>query len=60
MVIELDGGAHFSDTREPYEAARTKYLESMGLRVIRFENKELLENIDGVLETIRQNLKSER
>jgi very-short-patch-repair endonuclease len=56
LVIELDGGRHFSITIDEYEAERTKYLEAEGLRVIRFENKELYENLEGVLETIKEAL----
>ena len=56
LVIELDGDAHFSITIDEYEAERTHYLEQQGLRIIRFENMELYENLDGVLETIKENL----
>src|SRR5262245_18546861 len=34
LVIELDGVRHFSITMDDYEAARTKYLEANGLRII--------------------------
>ena len=57
MVIELDGDRHFSITIDEYEARRTKYLEEEGLRIIRFENKELYDNLEGVLETIKEALK---
>ena len=56
LVIELDGERHFSITIDKYEAERTKYLEAEALRVIRFENKELYENLEGVLETIKEAL----
>ena len=48
-MVELDGGHHFSITRDEYEAERTNYLEQEGLKVIRFENKQLYDNLDGVL-----------
>jgi very-short-patch-repair endonuclease len=54
LVIELDGARHFSITIDEYEAERTRYLEAEGLKVIRFENRELYENLEGVLETIKQ------
>lgn len=50
LVVELDGGQH-SDQVE-YDARRTGYLESLGLRVIRFWNSAVLENRDGVCLTI--------
>ena len=56
LVIELDGARHFSITIDKYEAERTRYLEAEDLRVIRFENKELYENLEGVLETIKRAL----
>jgi very-short-patch-repair endonuclease len=58
LVIELDGDRHFSITMDEYEARRTKYLEEEGLRIIRFENKELYDNLEGVLETIKEALKT--
>ena len=58
LVIELDGESHFSITMDEYEAARTKYLEQEGLKVIRFENKELYDHFEGVLETIKQALQN--
>ena len=60
LVIELDGERHFSITIDEHEAERTKFLEEQGLKVIRFENKELRENIDGVLQMIRENLGTEQ
>ena len=57
LIIELDGERHFSITMDEYEARRTKYLEEEGLRIMRFENKELYDDLEGVLETIKEALK---
>ncbi|MFZ0421710.1 MAG: DUF559 domain-containing protein [Xanthobacteraceae bacterium] len=51
IVVEIDGGQHA--VRVNLDATRTKFLESEGYRVLRFWNNEVLENIDGVLETIQ-------
>jgi very-short-patch-repair endonuclease len=48
LVVELDGGQHSEET----DAARTRFLEAEGYRVIRFWNNEVLGNLDGVLERI--------
>jgi very-short-patch-repair endonuclease len=56
LVVELDGERHFSLTIDSYEAERTTFLESEGLKVIRFENREDRENIEGVLDTTRRAL----
>ena len=53
LVVELDGDAHFSTTIEGYESERTQFLNGLGLTIVRFENRDLLENLDGVLEAIK-------
>jgi len=57
LIIELDGDAHFSMTRDAYEDERTRFLQAKGLKVLRFENRELFDNLEGVLETIRRELR---
>jgi len=52
LVIEIDGGQHFSDAGEMRDARRTAYIESQGFRVLRFSNRDVLTNRSGVLETI--------
>ena len=59
LVIELDGERHYSMTIDEYETERTKYLERMGLKVIRFENKDVFENLEFVVQVIRENLQAE-
>ena len=39
LIIEIDGSSH--DNRKAYDAIRTKFLESIGNKVVRFLNKEL-------------------
>ena len=57
LVIELDGDVHFSPNGSDYDDERSKFLEKQGLTVIRFENDELKENLDGVLEKIKSYLR---
>ena len=54
LVIELDGEAHFSHNIDVYQDRRTKFLEKQGLTVMRFENRELKENLDGVWSAPRE------
>jgi very-short-patch-repair endonuclease len=54
----MDKG-HFSISVDSYEAERTKYLESCGIRVLRFENKVIFENMDAVLEAIKAGMTNE-
>ncbi len=54
LVVELDGGQH-ADAGE-YDATRTRFIGSQGYRVMRFWNNDVMDNVDGVLETIEQAL----
>jgi len=54
LVIELDGGQHADAVVA--DAARTTEIAAHGYRVIRFWNNDMLENLDGVMETIRRAL----
>ena len=55
ICIELDGAAHFTEAGYEYDAARTEYLNALNIRVIRFENKDALEDAEGVVEEIKRN-----
>jgi len=50
LVIEIDGDTHAG--QEAYDRARTAYFEEQGYRVIRFTNRDVLTNMDGVLEQL--------
>jgi very-short-patch-repair endonuclease len=53
IAVELDGAIHGDPIRAEYDAERAAYLEKEGVHVLRFENKWVFENMEGVLETIR-------
>lgn len=52
IVVELDGGQH-SESSE-YDMQRDDCLRANGFTVLRFWNNDVIENIDGVLEVIRE------
>jgi very-short-patch-repair endonuclease len=54
LAIELDGGQHALD--EIADSERTAELAEEGYRVIRFWNNEVPDNLDGVIDAIRQAL----
>ena len=47
LIIELDGSQHLE--QQEYDEERTKYLESLGYKVIRIWNNDVLNNIEGVI-----------
>ena len=55
LIVEIDGGQHASESER--DVARTRALKKDGYRVIRFWNNEVIDNLDGVLQTIFDNLK---
>jgi very-short-patch-repair endonuclease len=52
LVIELDGSQHTAADAQQYDAARTDILEAMGLRVLRFDNRQVLQELEAVIEVI--------
>ena len=50
IIIEIDGGQHNENI--DYDVRRTKYLEMLGYKVIRFWNNEIDNNIDGVYQKL--------
>lgn len=56
LAVELDGGQHNDEAAKARDAARTARLALSGWRVLRFWNNELIENIEGVVLTIRHAL----
>ncbi|MFO1430791.1 MAG: endonuclease domain-containing protein [Candidatus Competibacteraceae bacterium] len=54
LIVELDGSTHDNETAWQRDEQRTAYLESLGLRIVRFENRDVIENLEGVLAEIKQ------
>ena len=54
LAVELDGEHHFTPAGTVYDDKRTRYLESLNIRVIRFENEEVFQSPEGVLIEIRK------
>ena len=59
LAIELDGDHHFSDEGQKYDEKRSAYLNSLKIRVLRFENEEVFQSADAVLKEIRKHFNNE-
>lgn len=57
LIIELDGEVHNNFINNEYDFNRTERLKELGFKIIRFENNEVFNNIDLVLEAIKQEFK---
>ena len=52
LVIEVDGGQHFYDEEIKNDRTRDEYMRNLGLKVLRFSNTDVMNNIKGVVESI--------
>ena len=51
-VVELDGSQHHQPDAQQYDETRTRTLEAMGLRVLRFDNRQVLLGLETVMPVI--------
>jgi very-short-patch-repair endonuclease len=56
LIIEVDGEIH--NAQKDYDAGRAFELGELGIKVIRFRNEEIINEIDKVIEKIIRNLSS--
>ncbi|MDO9169227.1 MAG: endonuclease domain-containing protein [Methylobacter sp.] len=52
LVIELDGSQHFEPGHQTRDAKRDQKLESMGIKVLRFDNHQVLTELDAVMSVV--------
>ncbi len=53
LAIEVDGDVHDQPGQAEYDNGRTSELERLGITLIRFQNEEILHNLNFVLDTIQ-------
>ena len=54
LLIELDGESHDFEERQKADQNRDSFFASEGFQVLRFTNEQVMSNLEGVVETIRQ------
>ena len=52
LAIEIDGGGHYTAEGKAYDLAREEMFVELGIKTIRFSNREVLNQLDSVLERI--------
>ena len=52
LAVELDGSQHCEPEAVAYDLRRTAYLNSIGIRVLRISNLDVVRNLRGVCQTI--------
>jgi len=56
LAIEIDGDSHYSQKAKVYDQEREDFIKSYDIRIIRFTNKEVIENIEGVIYRVLEEL----
>lgn len=52
LVIEIDGSQHYEPEHQQADGLRDEYLDGLGLRVLRFDNRQVLLETEAVVEVI--------
>ncbi len=52
LAIELDGGHHLREEVHSYDQNRDVYLASLGVTMLRFQNKEVQQNLEKVVNIV--------
>ena len=59
LCVELDGDSHFTDDGIEYDRERTAYLNALNIKVLRFLNTDVYDNLNVVSERILEEIKGE-
>ena len=57
LALEIDGDTHYRNDKREYDIEREHYIESFGVRFLRFTNNEVLHDLHGVLWSIETKIK---
>lgn len=52
LVVEIDGDTHFTELAQSNDATRDDYLQGRGFKVLRFTNRDVTSNPEGVFEVV--------
>ena len=56
LIVEIDGGYHFTEEQQEEDKARQDWLEQQGYQVLRFTNEQVLVDTDNTINEIRKHL----
>lgn len=60
IAVEADGGQHYADEGVAKDKVRTEALEVQGIRILRFSDRDILMNIEGVCEVILRTVENHK
>lgn len=56
LVVEIDGDSHFTPEAKEYDLIRDRYMQQLGLIVLRFTNQQVMQQLDDVVIAIYRTL----
>jgi len=56
LGIEADGGQHYDENGKQKDKTRTEELSNLGIKILRFSDYEILNNIEGIVEVIQEEI----
>lgn len=60
LIVEVDGGYHENDEQKQYDENRANVLKEIGFNIIRFNNDEVINNINKVVKRIKEELQKNK
>ena len=60
LGIEADGGQHYEENGTQNDELRTRELSKLGVEILRFSDRDILTNIDGVYEIIQKTVQEKK
>ena len=60
VIVEIDGGYHFTEEQQKEDTKRTEWLEAKKYKVIRFTNEQVLFDINNIIEILKLSLGREK
>jgi very-short-patch-repair endonuclease len=60
LGIEADGGGHYEDKGRKRDELRTQELKELGVMILRFNDREILTNIEGIYEIIKEAIEKKK
>lgn len=58
LVVEIDGGQHYEEEKIKYDELRTKYFNDLGMKVKRYTNLDIKNNLTSVLDDLLQEIEA--
>ena len=56
LIVEIDGDSHATDRDIENDQERTKYLVGLSYEIVRYQNRDVINNVEGVFEDLARKI----